>query len=207
MAGRDVRVVYTKYDGSLHWHHPVQFLGKDEHGVWVGARAGVPIQRGNEPPVLLGWPYVQLIPDRKWWTAAFNGEPARTEIYCDITTEPRWLHSGEVTMVDLDLDVLRMRDGRVLLLDEDEFAEHQVRFGYPADVIRRAERTADELLEAVRARAEPFGTGYLRWLEMISADVGAAAVSAASVGAEPADGGDEPAVGEEPALGEEPAVD
>ena len=34
-------------------------------------------------------------------------------------------------MVDLDLDVIRMRDGGILD-DEDEFAEHQVRYGYPA---------------------------------------------------------------------------
>ena len=75
-------------------------------------------------------------------------------------------------MADLDLDVLRLRqDGEVLLVDEDEFADHQVRYGYPAEVIRRAEQAAAWLLEAIRARAEPFGTGYQRWLDMISADV------------------------------------
>jgi protein associated with RNAse G/E len=164
-----VQVVYTKYDGSLHWHHPVQHLGEDEHGTWLGAPAGTPIQRGSEPPVVLEQAWVQLIPDGQWWTAAFNAEPATTEIYCDITTEPRWLSPDEVTMVDLDLDVLRKRgDGQVLLVDEDEFADHQVRYGYPADVIRRAEEAAAWLLDATRARVEPFGIGYHRWLAMIS---------------------------------------
>jgi uncharacterized protein len=180
--GRDVRVVYTKYDGSLHWHHPMQYLGVDEHGTWLAAPAGTAIQRGSEPPVVLEWPWIQLIPDGRWWTAAFNAEPAWTEIYCDITTEPRWLHPGEVTMVDLDLDVLRMRrDGQVHLVDEDEFAEHQVRYGYPGDVIRQAEESAAWLLATIRARTEPFGTGYHRWLDMISDDVEDIAVSAAPV--------------------------
>ena len=32
MAG-DVRVVYRKHDGSLHWHLMTRWLGEDEHGV------------------------------------------------------------------------------------------------------------------------------------------------------------------------------
>jgi uncharacterized protein len=193
VAGRDVRVVYTKYDGSLHWHHQMRYLGSDQHGMWVGAPPGTAIQRGDEPPVVLEWPWIQFIPDGQWWTAAVNAEPAKTEIYCDITTEPRWLHPGEVTMVDLDLDVVRMRaDGRVLLLDEDEFADHQVRYGYPTEVISQAEQAAAWLLDAVRARVEPFGTGYLRWLDMISADVCDAAASAEPVGGEPADRSGQP---------------
>ena len=39
MAGREVRVVYTKYDGSLHWHMSMRYLGEDEHGIWLGAPA------------------------------------------------------------------------------------------------------------------------------------------------------------------------
>jgi uncharacterized protein len=187
VTDRDVRVVFTKYDGSLHWHHTARQLGEDEHGTWLGAPAGTPIQRGSEPPVVLEQPWVQLIPAGRWWTAAFNGVPAATELYCDITTEPRWLSPGEVTMVDLDLDVLRMRaDGRVLLLDEDEFAEHQVRYRYPAEVIRRAEQSAAWLLATVRAGAEPFGTGYRRWLDRMGADATDAAVSAAMADEEPA---------------------
>lgn len=190
MTGRDVRVVYTKYDGSLHWHHTAQYLGEDELGTWLGAPTGTPMQRGSERPVIFEHPWVQLIPAGQWWTAAFNAEPAATELYCDITTEPRWLNPGEVTMVDLDLDVLRMRaDGRVLLLDEDEFADHQVQYGYPAEVIRRAKQSAAWLLATVRAGAEPFGTGYRRWLERLSADPGGA-VPVAAVDEEPAAAGE-----------------
>ncbi len=187
VTGHDVHVVYTKYDGSLHWHYTMRHLGSDEHGVWLGAPADTPTQRGSEPPIVLGHPWIHLIPEGRWWTVAFNAGPTDTEIYCDITTEPRWLQPGEVTMVDLDLDVLRMRaDGRVLLLDEDEFAEHQVRYRYPAEVITKAEQAAAWLLDAVQARVEPFGTGYRRWLEMVSGDVGGTAVPAAPGGEEPA---------------------
>jgi uncharacterized protein len=168
VTGRDVRVVYTKFDGSLHWHHLMQHLGEDEHGIWLGASAGSTTQRGNEPPIVFEQPFVQLIPDGEWWTATFNGDPARTEIYCDIGTPPRWPNLAEVTMVDLDLDVLRVRaDQSVILVDEDEFAEHQVRYRYPADVISEAERAAAWLLDAISAKAEPFGAVYRDWLDMV----------------------------------------
>jgi uncharacterized protein len=164
-----VRVVYTKYDGSLHWHSTNRYLGEDEYGIWVGARARSISRRGSEPPVVIEEPYVQLIRAGEWWTALFNAEPARTEIYCDISTPPRWPSDREVTMVDLDLDVVRMRETRqVLVLDEDEFAEHQVRYAYPADVIRRAEQAAAWLRDAISANAEPFATGYRDWLTKVS---------------------------------------
>ena len=169
MTSGDVRVEYTKYDGSLHWHHVMSYLGKDEHGVWLGAVAGSTSRRGTEPPVVLEQAYVQLIPDGVWWTAAFNAAPTRTEIYCDISSPPQWPQEDLVTMVDLDLDVLRLRaDQQVLLVDQDEFAEHQIRYSYPADVISQAEQAAAWLMEAIIIRKEPFAEAYLPWLEKAS---------------------------------------
>jgi uncharacterized protein len=166
--GREVRVVYTKYDGSLHWHLTMQHLGEDEHGIWLGAAAGTSTRRGSEPPVVMQQPFVALFPDGQWWTGTFNGEPARTEIYCDIGTPPRWLNPGEVTMADLDLDVLRVRaTGQVMLVDEDEFAEHQISYGYPAEVIGKAQEAAAFLQHAIADGAEPFASRYLAWLDQV----------------------------------------
>jgi hypothetical protein len=33
----EVLVSVRKFDGRLHWHHPMVRLGEDEHGVWLGA--------------------------------------------------------------------------------------------------------------------------------------------------------------------------
>jgi uncharacterized protein len=168
VTGRDVRVVYTKFDGSLHWHHTMQYLGEDEHGTWLGAPAGRTSQRGSEPPVIFRERTVHLFPPGVWWTAAFNAAPENTEIYCDITTPPEWREEDCVTMVDLDLDVLRLRASQqVLLIDDEEFAEHQVRYGYPPDVIRNAELAAAWLRAAIGDGAEPFAGDYRRWLEKV----------------------------------------
>jgi protein associated with RNAse G/E len=160
-------LVFTKYDGSLHWHQTMRHLGEDEHGVWLGAPAGSTAQRGTEAPVRFDAPSVQLVPAGQWWTAVFNDAPASAEIYCDIATPAQWTHPGEVTMVDLDLDVIRRRDGQILLDDEDEFAEHQVRYRYPAEIVSQAERAAAWLLDAVGSAVEPFGSLYQGWLDKV----------------------------------------
>jgi protein associated with RNAse G/E len=164
-----INVVFRKYDGSLHWNYPARRLGEDEHGVWLGAPAGTELRRGEEVMELAEMDHVVLLPRDAWWAAAFNAPPKRTEIYCDISTVPQWPSADEVTMIDLDLDVLRRRSGLVELVDEDEFAEHQVLFGYPPDVISQARAAADWLVAAVTARQEPFGSAYEGWLRRVSA--------------------------------------
>jgi protein associated with RNAse G/E len=161
---RKVRVTYRKFDGSLHWNAELAWLGEDQFGIWLGAVPLTPWRRGDKPPVRYDYPQVVLFPRDAGWTATFSTEGnGNTEIYVDVTTVPVWLED-EVTMVDLDLDVVRQWDGSVRPLDEDEFAEHQVHYGYPAETIRAAEDTFGWLLKAVGARAEPFGVVGHGWL-------------------------------------------
>ena len=70
-----------------------------------------------------------------------------------------------VSAVDLDLDVVRLRDGTVRVLDEDEFAEHQVRYSYPADMVEQARATTDDLVVRLSAGTEPFAAIGAAWLE------------------------------------------
>ncbi|MGH3715203.1 MAG: DUF402 domain-containing protein [Micromonosporaceae bacterium] len=164
MADHTIRVVYRKYDGTLHWNHDGWRLGEDEHGVWVDIPAGTDVRRNTEP-LPPDYDSVLVFPRDQGWTASFNAPPTRTEIYCDVTTVPQW-RDGEVTMVDLDLDVRRRRDGTVEVLDEDEFAEHQLRYGYPDDVIARAQATTLWLERALSTEVEPFASAYHHWLKL-----------------------------------------
>ncbi len=169
MTGRDVRVVFTKYDGSLHWHQTMQYLGEDEHGTWLGGPAGSTAQRGSEPPVVFDEPFVQLVPAGPVVDGGVQRRACQDrDLLRYRPAAAGWKHPGEVTMVDLDLDVVRLRaDQRVVIVDQDEFAEHQVRYGYPAEVVTAARRAAAWLHEVVSARAEPFGSAYLGWLAKV----------------------------------------
>jgi hypothetical protein len=165
--GEDIQVVFRKYDGSLHWHLSMRRLGADRHGVWLGHPAGGVMRKGDGPPIPIRHAHVGLIPPAGW-TAWFNSAPEAIEIYCDVTTVPVWPTDREVTMVDLDLDVCRLRaDGSVQLLDEDEFAAHQIRYGYPHDVVDAASRTAVRLRAALGDGTEPFAAAYRSWLALV----------------------------------------
>ena len=163
-----VQVNYRKYDGALHWNLRMRRLGQDEHGTWLGLPADSTIRKGHGPAMDLADAHVILFPRDAWWTATFNAAPRKTEIYCDITTPPEWPSAAEVTMVDLDLDVLRRRGTQLpILVDEDEFAEHQVHYGYPGDVIRSAEQAAAWLMTAVAEGSGPFDGVHEQWLARV----------------------------------------
>lgn len=163
MPSEMVRVVYTKYDGSAHRDYPARRLTEDELGIWVGVVKGtVSVYHGR--PSVEQIPFALLIPHSAWWTGMFNPPPRTSEVYCDITTPARW-DGDTVHIIDLDLDVVRRREtGLVELRDEDEFAAHRERFGYPPYVVEEAQAAARKLLVALGDGSEPFATHYRKWL-------------------------------------------
>lgn len=157
-----------KWGDRAHWRFDTKLLGHDRHGVWLGAR----------PPTLYSGPqgagrwmhgFVVLVPRHEWWIASFNDVTLPDpEVYVDVTTGTRWPSETHITAVDLDLDVVRHRDGSVTLLDEDEFEQHRVLYAYPGDLVDRALASAEWLLDAVAARREPFDHTAERWLEQLA---------------------------------------
>ena len=166
--GAVVQVVFLKYDGRPHRSYPAQFLGTDESGTWLGVTAGTPARVDGDRQTLREEPYVLLVPTRAWWTAMFNAPPRRTEVYCDVTTPATWSGQREVTVIDLDLDVRRRRWGDIERLDEDEFAEHTVEFGYPDEVVAEATAASHWLVSALGDGSEPFASGFRPWLAKVT---------------------------------------
>lgn len=166
---RPVTVQYFKYPRTLHWRHDLVHLGEDEHGVWLGGARGTVVQRGHEPPRELRRNMVQLIPPGLWWAAIFNDPTTPDmEVYVDVTTVPVWVGADQVEMVDLDLDVVRRRDGTVYIDDEDEFEEHRASLGYPPAMADMARTVAARLAIALERRDPPFDQAATRWLEMVA---------------------------------------
>ena len=153
----------TKWGDRPHWEYDGVYLGSDEHGDWLGCRLGTFYSRpGMEFTATFAG--VVLVPTGgAAHLAAFNDHRAVGAIYVDMSTPPVW-DGSTVRAVDLDLDVVKLQDGTVFIDDEDEFAEHQVAYGYPPDVVAMAERSAREVLAAVRAGAAPYDGSHLKWL-------------------------------------------
>ena len=169
---RTVLVQTRKWPDDPHWEFDAVRLGTDAVGHWVGVPRGTWISKPGKG--FTAWcDHVVLIPHDGWWLATIYGDdPDRpVDVYVDIATPSTWADDGSwVKAVDLDLDVIQGPTGRVWVDDEDEFAEHQVRFGYPRDVIDAAVRSCDEILAAVSAKVAPFDGSAQRWLARLAAE-------------------------------------
>jgi len=101
----------------------------------------------------------------RWYTRrGETGRASHYSCYVDITTPPR-MSEGLIELVDLDLDVALTWEGEMVVLDEDEFAEHSVSLGYPPSVIDHALRACEEVQRRVISRAAPFGGEHARLAE------------------------------------------
>jgi protein associated with RNAse G/E len=181
--GRPIHVVSTKYDGSPHWEFDsffvleqgslliaTNFAGQVLHnkaGEWPTPfdvrnhfwqdrwynvmRCDKPRRGRSEASTARDRPES----DRDGELAHSTSKSSLEYYYCNVTTPA--LYDGEnVRYVDLDLDVRVHADGRIELLDEDEFVENSQRMGYPPEVIDQARRAADELVGLAAKRAFPF---------------------------------------------------
>lgn len=150
-----------KYDGNAHWVVPGVALGSDEFGEWIFQPAGSLIARPGMAFVA-GADAVTLVSAAAEWIATFHTGHDRNglKIYIDLSTDIGWAPlrpaGWEVHSIDMDLDVVERNGRGVYLEDADEFAEHAVEFGYPAELSASIQATADRLLADVAAHVAPF---------------------------------------------------
>ncbi|MGB0101933.1 MAG: DUF402 domain-containing protein [Nocardioides sp.] len=170
--GDAVRVVMTKWGDQPHWEFDANYLGSDEHGDWLGIPAGTPMSRPGATYVA-PTRQVGLVPPtggsapERGWLATFHDVGGPVQVYVDITTPPVW-DGSVLRAVDLDLDVIRGRTGRVWVDDEDEFADHRIRFGYPQDVVAGAMASCDRVHALVATAAAPYDAPTARrWLARV----------------------------------------
>jgi predicted RNA-binding protein associated with RNAse of E/G family len=90
-------------------------------------------------------------------------------VYVDITTPPVW-DGSVLRTVDLDLDIVRGNSGRTWVDDEDELADHRVRFGYPEEVTAAAIASCDRVHAAVLAGTAPYDGSAARWLDRVAVE-------------------------------------
>lgn len=135
-----------------------EVLGEDEFGTWLFCAAGEIHRRADGTELVVPGDGVQLMPRTGWW-AAWWWRDGRW-IGVDICTPPEQGPDGW-SYTDLELDLVRRKDGTVLVVDEDEFE----RAGLPESVGTAARAAAVELRVRLGDEKEPVvGAGWA-WLE------------------------------------------
>jgi predicted RNA-binding protein associated with RNAse of E/G family len=89
---------------------------------------------------------------------------AAEQIYVHMASPPSLTAEG-VSFIDLVLDVVRLPDGTVTVLDEDELDSLVAECSIPLDAVSRARLACDEVAEMLREDIEPFGEVWADWLD------------------------------------------
>jgi len=161
----DVENASEKWGGHPHYRGLVHHLGVDEHGDWLWGPAGRTIYRGDVGLFTAAQDALTVIIPGAWWAPVwFIGHP-EIDLYVNINT-PAIREAHRFVSTDLDLDVIRFTDGRVEVVDRDEFELHQVQYDYPEEILDRAETATAEALDLVRRRVAPFdGHAAGMWMD------------------------------------------
>ncbi|WP_404437754.1 hypothetical protein LG322_02910 [Microbacterium aerolatum] len=179
--GTEMVFQWRKWDGSPHWRHECVYLGADEWGDWVGQPVGWHSFRPGAE-FYAAASNVTLVPPSGDFALTVNRDhPIGMRIYIDLGWEVRWTDDPLLaTGIDMDLDVIRLERDRdpadgpsgTWVDDRDEWAEHSIRYAYPADVMTRLEDLTLDLETRVRAQETPFddatADGWLDRLEALS---------------------------------------
>jgi hypothetical protein len=139
-------------------------LGADSFGDWTFCPAGTPYRKADGQTTPMPSAGVQLFPDAHW-TAWWWAD--RHWIAADVCTPPT-RERDRRSYLDLEIDVIRLADGTVQVLDEDEFEQLAAAPGITRDVTDQARLTSDWLAAALKAQEDPFGTaGWTKFAEAL----------------------------------------
>jgi uncharacterized protein len=156
----DFRTV--EWDRADRWRWAMRYLGADDDGIWLGAPAASLRIRPNGVVERIERSVVRLLPSVGLWCAMWN-HLEDLDVYVDVCARPEW-DGGSCRVRDLQLDVVRYRDGTVRTLDEDEFEAARQRWRYSPRLVRQALEATRRLDTALREATPPFNASPLRWL-------------------------------------------
>ena len=154
----------TKYDGSLHYRYNTTLVSETPELLMLYVGPGVPVEsyRGasitDRHSLQLYWssrPYNLHVSWYADWQPRIH--------YVNIATPAIWA-GAILSFIDLDLDVIwRFGSGEVILDDEDEFAVHQLRYGYSSQLIEQSWRSSLEVRQLIAEREYPFDGSLHAW--------------------------------------------
>ena len=155
---RTIRVEKAKYDGTIQAAWESELL---DHAAPL-LRSVVPGGRPVYVPDQSHWvesgqttSAVELYFEDRWYNVWHLRDDTTTLWYCNVAM-PASFDGQTLRWVDLDIDIRCYRDGVPEVLDEDEFEQHRIELGYPAEVVERALAARDEALRLAREQAFPF---------------------------------------------------
>ncbi len=155
----EIIVIKRNTSGEEIWRYHGQVLFRSDHAVLLAAR----FNRADLPfhGILFkeGDVFLEAYFDRRWYNIFEihdRDDESLKGWYCNIA-KPAVFGDGQLSFVDLALDLLVHPDGRQVVLDEDEFAQMDL-----TDQTQRQARRALKELQAIFIQSQDFNLE--RWM-------------------------------------------
>ncbi len=154
-VGTYVNIVSYKHDGHIRrsWDQGFVLAADEEKFIIVTNKTWVEDDDGHK------WytrePAICYFYANRWFNVIAMLRETGTYYYCNLASPV--LYDGKaVKYIDYDLDYKIFPDGTVVLLDEDEYAQHSREMNYPEEIDGILKKYQKELLDLYNNRQECF---------------------------------------------------
>jgi hypothetical protein len=152
-----------KHNGSLHrmwlenWLIPPDRLAPEHRDLIVLINYQTRIFESSGKEWSSRIPGISVFFPKRWYNVVALLEDTGTRYYCNIASPP-YRTEDTVTYIDYDLDVIVSAEPNrgFVIVDEEEYELHKIRYRYSAVVERKVKRGLKELLERIRRKDAPF---------------------------------------------------
>lgn len=152
-----ITIISRSYDGSVRKTWPAELLSNDGELLMAKGIFDIEIEHARLNVIRRGTISYEYFWTDRWYNVFRFHEPDGTfrNYYCNISMPPI-VRGSVLDYVDLDIDIVVDGQGCRTILDEDEFRENAVRFGYPPKIHSMAARAVEELTGLIENRSFPF---------------------------------------------------
>jgi protein associated with RNAse G/E len=159
----DITVRVLKYNGIEYRRWNARIKSRVKELIILNAEFEDEVQHASLGTIPKGTRTIEYYWLDRWYNIfQFLKADGSTRIwYCNINTPPE-LINGELSYIDLDVDILVQPDLSYQVMDLDEFEENAKRYGYSEQVKKRAFKAVDELVSMIEAVRFPFARNVLK---------------------------------------------
>ncbi|MBK9215910.1 MAG: DUF402 domain-containing protein [Chloracidobacterium sp.] len=142
-----ITVNSRKFDGSIRRSWSAGLASRSHEQVILVGRFELDVEHNDLGRIAAGTVSFEHFWFERWYNIFRFHEPdgSLKAWYCNVAMPPTF-DAHVLDFVDLDIDVVVWPDLSHEVLDLDDFAKNSRSYGYPKDVIERAQRSVDEIV-------------------------------------------------------------
>ncbi|MFV0387194.1 MAG: DUF402 domain-containing protein [Pyrinomonadaceae bacterium] len=157
MTNKTIIINALKFDGSVHRTWKASIIGRNGNLLVFRGRFEIEVTHpllGTIEEGTISYEYFWL---DKWYNVFRFHKPNGEfrNFYCNVNQPPKF-ENGVLSFVDLDYDIIVDENFDYSIVDETDFEENKIRFGYPQAVIVGSLNALEELKSLISKRKFPF---------------------------------------------------